>query len=73
MPVTDLIILSVVAFAFMAFAVVLAWGDYQTQDIARASRERALSGLRVASFKGGAVADRSERKAEAKSRAPAHA
>jgi hypothetical protein len=45
MPITDIIVLSVIVFAFLAFAAVLAWGDYQTKEIARLSRERALFGL----------------------------
>lgn len=44
MSITDIIILSVFVFAFLAFTVVLAWGDYQTKEIARLSRERALFG-----------------------------
>jgi hypothetical protein len=44
MPITDIIILSVIVFAFLAFAVVLAWGDHQTREIARLRRERALFG-----------------------------
>ena len=44
MPITDIIILSLIVFAFLAFAVTLAWGDYQTKEIARLSRERALFG-----------------------------
>jgi hypothetical protein len=72
MPITDVIILSIVIVAFVAFAVVLAWGDHQTREIARASRERALSGLHVASLERTA-AERSDRKAEAKGKTPAHA
>jgi len=33
MPVTDAIILSVIVTAFVAFALLLAWGDYQTRNI----------------------------------------
>lgn len=44
MPIIDIIILSVIVFAFLAFAAVLAWGDYQTKEIARLSRKRALFG-----------------------------
>lgn len=43
MPITDSIIVSVMTLAFVAFALGLAWGDYQSSGIARASRERALS------------------------------
>ncbi len=44
MSTIDVLILAGITFAFVAFAVILAWGDYQTTDIARKSRERALSG-----------------------------
>lgn len=44
MPITDVLILSLIIFAFVAFAAVLAWGDHQTRDIAKASRARALAG-----------------------------
>jgi hypothetical protein len=44
MPIADIAILSLIIFAFVAFAVVLAWGDHQTRDIAAASRARALAG-----------------------------
>ena len=33
MPVTDAIILSVIVTAFVAFALLLAWGDYRTRNI----------------------------------------
>jgi len=44
MSTADILILAGIIFAFVAFAMILAWGDYQTLDIARKSRERALSG-----------------------------
>jgi hypothetical protein len=44
MPITDIIILSGIVFAFFAFTVVLAWGDQQTKEIARLGRKRALFG-----------------------------
>ena len=44
MSIADIAILSSIIFAFGAFAVVLAWGDHQTRDIAKASRARALAG-----------------------------
>ncbi|HEY5066472.1 MAG TPA: hypothetical protein VIJ04_16825 [Xanthobacteraceae bacterium] len=44
MSTPDILILAAVIVAFLAFGIVLAWGDYQTLDIARKSRERALSG-----------------------------
>ena len=45
MPITDIVILALIIFSFVAFAVVLAWGDHQTRDIAKASRARALAGV----------------------------
>ena len=54
MPITDIIILSFISFGFIVFAVAVAWGDHQTRDIARASREQALTGARVASLLAGA-------------------
>lgn len=44
MPITDIIIVSVIVFAFLVFALVLAWGDRQTEGMARSGRERALPG-----------------------------
>lgn len=35
MPITDIIIVSVIVFAFLVFGLVLAWGDRQTEGIAR--------------------------------------
>lgn len=51
MPITDIVIVSTIILAFVTFAAVLAWGDHQTREIARASRERALTGARLASLK----------------------
>ena len=73
MPITDIIIVSAITLAFVAFAVVLAWGDHQTHEIARASRERALTGGHVAPLKQNIGAEGAARKAEAKSKAPASA
>jgi hypothetical protein len=47
MSIGDIAILSLIIFAFVAFAVVLAWGDHQTREIAEASRARALAGAAV--------------------------
>lgn len=44
MSTTDVLLLSGFVIAFVAFGLVLAWGDFQTLDITRKSRERALSG-----------------------------
>lgn len=43
MSTADILILAGIIFAFVAFAVILAWGDYQTLEISRKSRARALS------------------------------
>jgi hypothetical protein len=51
MPISDIIIVSIIILGFVTFAVTLAWGDHQTREIARTSRERALTGARVASLK----------------------
>lgn len=46
MSITDIALLSFIIFAFVALAAALAWGDYQTRDIAKASRARALADVR---------------------------
>lgn len=63
MPITDIIILSAIVFAFLAFAVVLACGDYQTKEIARLSLERALFGsdAHVVALKQRVGAEKAER------------
>jgi hypothetical protein len=43
MSTTDILLLVGFVVAFLAFGLVLAWGDFVTLDIARKSRERALS------------------------------
>jgi hypothetical protein len=43
MSTTDILLLIGFVVAFLAFGLVLAWGDFQTLDISRKSRERALS------------------------------
>ncbi len=43
LPITDIAILALIILSFVIFAVVLAWGDHQTRDIAKASRARALA------------------------------
>ena len=47
MPIADIVILALIIFSFVGFAVVLAWGDHQTRDIAEASRAQALAGARA--------------------------
>lgn len=73
MPIIDILVLCVITFAFIIFAVTLAWGDYQTREIARASRQRALTGTHVATLKRNAQADNVEHKAGAGRRTPARA
>ena len=33
MPVTDVVILTAITMAFVGYALILAWGDYQTRNI----------------------------------------
>ena len=73
MPITDIVIVSIIILAFVTFAVALAWGDHQTREIARASRERALTGARVASLKKKIAGENIGREATEKSKAPAKA
>lgn len=73
MAITDIIIVSVITLAFLAFAVVLAWGDHQTREIARASRERALTGAHVVPLKPDAPAENKDRAPSEQSHAAAKA
>jgi hypothetical protein len=73
MPIFDIVIISIITLAFLAFAVVLAWGDYQTREIAQASRERALRGARVDTPKQSTGPENVGRSVPEKSKAPAHA
>jgi hypothetical protein len=75
MPITDVVILALIVFAFVAFAVVLAWGDRQTHEIAKASRARALAGTHAAAPEPKAKVEAPIRKVEAKKpeRTPVHA
>ena len=41
MPISTIIILAGIIAAFTLFAVVLAWGDYQTRNIGRERRQAA--------------------------------
>jgi len=34
MPITDALVLAAIIFAFLAFGVVLAWGEHQTRTLA---------------------------------------
>lgn len=44
MSTTDILLLIGFVIAFVGFGLVLVWGDFATLEIARKSRERALSG-----------------------------
>lgn len=44
MPIADVLLLSFFVFAFVGLMAALAWGDYQTHDIAKRSRAAALGG-----------------------------
>jgi hypothetical protein len=70
MPTIDILILALVVIAFFSFAVLLAWGDRQTQAIAKASRQRALAGAHIEALKRAAEAVTSESKAAAKDKTP---
>ncbi len=41
MPVTDAIIVAAIVAAFIVFAVVLAWGEYQTRQLSRSHAQTA--------------------------------
>ena len=71
MPITDIIIICVIISAFVIFAVALAWGDYQTRDIAQASRERAASSVNVVPLRQNAVPATAARATPEKSKASA--
>jgi hypothetical protein len=73
MPITNIIIVSIIILAFVTFAAVLAWGDHQTREVARASRERALTGARLASLKKSTAAEDAGHVAAEKSKAAANA
>jgi hypothetical protein len=51
MPITDIIVVCVIISAFAIFAVVLAWADHQTREIAQASRDRAAGTVNVVPLK----------------------
>jgi len=71
MPITDIFIVSVIVSAFVVFAIALAWGDYQTRDIARASRQRAAAGANVVALKRAVSTEASERGVREKAEASA--
>jgi hypothetical protein len=72
MPITDLVIIAGTILFFAAFAVVLAWGDFQTREIARESRWRALNGAQGMPLKEGAEAESARRPTSESGRAAAH-
>ncbi len=59
MPITSAVILAGIIFAFIVFAVVLAWGEYQTRHIARSGRQHSGTSAQVYSLKAAEDVDRS--------------
>ena len=66
MPITDIIVVCVIISAFAIFALALAWGDYQTREVAQASRERAASSVNVVPLRQNAPPENSVRIARGK-------
>ena len=48
MPITDVLIVTAVVLAFVIFAVVLAWGEYQTRHIAKPAKQVGRAGEKPA-------------------------
>jgi hypothetical protein len=71
MPITDIAVVCVIISAFAIFAAVLAWGDYQTRDIAQASRERAARDANVVPLKQNAASANAARVVPEKTKASA--
>ena len=69
MPITDIIVLCVIISAFAIFALTLAWGDYQTREIAQASRKRAASSVNVVPLRQNAPPENAVRIARGKTNA----
>ena len=44
MPITDAVIVAAIVAAFIVFAVVLAWGEYQTRHLSRPARPGGSTG-----------------------------
>lgn len=44
MPITDAIIVAAIVAAFIVFAIVLAWGEYQTRHLSRPDRSGGSAG-----------------------------
>ena len=61
MPITDIIVVCVIISAFAIFALALAWGDYQTREIAQVGRERAASSVNVVPLRQNAPPENSVR------------
>jgi hypothetical protein len=66
MPITDIVVVCVIVSAFAIFALALAWGDYQTREIAEASRQRTASSVNVVPFMQNAPPENSVRIARGK-------
>ena len=71
MPITDIIVICIIISAFAIFAVALAWGDYQTRDIAQAGPERAAGGINVVPLRQNAMPANAVRATLEKSKASA--
>ena len=71
MPITDIIVICIIISGFAIFAVALAWGDYQTRDIAQASRERAAGGINIVLLRQNATPANAGRMTPEKSKASA--
>jgi len=46
MPITDVLMLATIIFAFVAFAVVLAWGEHQTRQLPASVRPNTTGGVK---------------------------
>jgi len=46
MPNADVLMLATIIFAFVAFAVVLAWGEHQTRQLSASVRPNTTSGVK---------------------------
>ena len=51
MPIANMLILSGIVLAFVFFAAVLAWGDYQTRHLSRDAGQRARASAQIHSLK----------------------
>ena len=71
MPITDILVVCAIISAFTIFAVVLAWAEYQTREIAQASRERAAASVNIVPIRQNAAPANSARVESKKTRASA--